>query len=271
MPYRVLPGGASSSRVYLVDAGGNGDHQTIQAALNAAHAQAPTAEARWLVLVGPGIYAESLNLYDHVDVAGLAPGPAAIVQAPSGYPAVAVPASCWLSNLRLGGESDPILQVNLAGIELTLDNLVIRQAAVSVGGVKLTAAATLCLRQCDIQSGGHALRVGAGTVTAVNSRFAHQHSQAGAPTEAAVLMDGGSLTLDKCVIENLSPAGAGVSFSANPSLARLVHCTVRKASGSYSVDAVVSCANASVLACALNAAVSTNLGVSAGNTINSAV
>jgi hypothetical protein len=46
---------------------------------------------------------------------------------------------------------------------------------------------------------------------------------------------------------------------------------VRKSSGSYSVDAAVSCANASVLACALNAAVSANLGTSAGNTINSAV
>ena len=83
MPYRVLPGGASSSRFYLVDGGGNGDHQTIQAALNTAHAQSPTADARWLVLVGPGVYVKSLNLYDHVDVAGLAPGPAAIVQAPS--------------------------------------------------------------------------------------------------------------------------------------------------------------------------------------------
>jgi hypothetical protein len=73
------------------------------------------------------------------------------------------------------------------------------------------------------------------------------------------------------VIENLSPAGAGVYLSANPTLARLVHCTVRKASGSYSVDAAVSCANASLLACALNAAVSSNIGTSAGNTVNSAV
>ena len=100
MPYRVIPGGASSSRMYLVDAGGNGDHQTIQAAFNAAHAQAPSAAERWLVLVGPGIYPESLTLYDYVDVSGLAPGPAAIVQAPPGYSAVATPASCWLSNLR---------------------------------------------------------------------------------------------------------------------------------------------------------------------------
>ena len=56
MPYRVIPGGASSSRVFLVDAGGNGDHKTIQAALNAAHAQSPSASLRWLVLIGPGVY-----------------------------------------------------------------------------------------------------------------------------------------------------------------------------------------------------------------------
>ena len=73
------------------------------------------------------------------------------------------------------------------------------------------------------------------------------------------------------MVENLSPAGGGDVFDADPTLARLVHCTVRKASGSYSVDAAVSCANASVLACALNAAASTNIATNAGNTVNSAV
>lgn len=271
MPYRVLPGGASSSRVYLVDAGGNGDHQTIQAALNAAHAQSPSEHQRWLVLAGPGVYTESLHLYDYVDLAGLAPGPSAIVQAPQGYPAIAVPATCWLSNLRLAGESDPILQVNLDGLELTLDNLVICQSTPSVTGLKLSAESRVSLRQCDLQSGGHAVRLGAGTLQAVNSRLAHQHAVSGAPTEYAVLVDAGTLNLDKCVIENLAPAGAGVYFSANPALARLIHCTVRKASGSYSVDAGVSCASASVLACALNATVSSNIGTSAGNTVNTAV
>ena len=161
--------------------------------------------------------------------------------------------------------------VNAAGIELTLDNLVIAEGNPSVGGIKLSASSSLVLRNCDLQAGGHGLRVGAGTVRAINSRLAHQHSDSGAPSEHAVQIDAGTVNLDKCVIENLSPAGSGVYFSANPTLARIIHCTVRKASGSYSVDAAVSCANASVFACALNAAVSGNVGTAVGNTVNAGV
>jgi hypothetical protein len=271
MPYRVLPGGASSSRVYLVDGGGNGDFQTIQAALNAAHSQSPAAANRWLVLVGPGSYSESLTLYNYVDLSGLAPGPAAIVNGPSGYSAVSTPASCWLSNLRLSAQSDPVLLLNTALIEMLMDMVVIEESTPGIGGIKVTAACTLVMRSCDIQAGGNGLRTGAGTVRAYNSRLAHSHAVSGAATEYAVRVDGGTLVLDKCVVENTSPAGTGVYFSANPTSAKVLHCTVRKASGSYAVDAAVSCANAAVYASALNAAVHSNIGVSAGNTVDAGV
>ncbi len=271
MPYRVLPGGASSSRVYLVDGGGNGDYQSIQAALNAAHAQSPSASNRWLVLVGPGSYSESLVLYDHVDLSGMAPGPAAVITAPEGYSAISTPASAWLSNLRLSGASDPVLLLNSAGIELHLDTLVIDESDVGVDGIKVSAACSLVMRHCDIQAGGEALRVGGGSVDAYHSRFCHAHNDSGAGTEYAVRIDGGSLVMQHCVLENLSPAGAGVYFSADPTSAKLLHCTVRKASGSYAVQAAVSAPSAAVYGCCLNAAVDPNVGTALGNTVDAGI
>jgi hypothetical protein len=271
MPYRVIPGGASSSRVYLVDGGGNGDYQSVQAAINAAHTQAPTAEERWLVLVGPGAYVESLTLYDYVDVSGLAPGPAAIVQAPVGQYALATPASCWLSNLRLSGSTDPLLLLNASGIELVLDTVVVYESNPGVAALKVTANCTLRLRNCDIQAGGYALRLAAGTARLYDSRLCHNHSNAGAATEQALLVEAGTLLAERCAIENTSPAGSAVKFSANPTQARLLHCSLRKASGSIAVEAAVACPNASVAGCALNGTVHANVGVSVGNDVDVSV
>jgi hypothetical protein len=271
MPYRVIPGGASSSRVYLVDGGGNGDFQTVQAAINAAHEQEPTSEERWLVLVGPGVYDESLTLYDYVDVSGLAPGPAAIIQAPEGQYAVATPASCWLSNLRLSGGTDPVLLLNAAGIELVLDTLVIAESDPGVAALKITADCTLRLRNCDIQAGGVALRMAAGTARLYDSRLCHSHGDAGAATEQALLLEAGTFLAERCAVENTSPAGSAVKFSANPTQARLLHCSLRKASGSYAVEASAACPNASVVGCALNGTVHANVGVSVGNDVDASV
>lgn len=270
MPYRVLPGGASSSRVYLVDGGGNGDQRTIQAALNAAHAQAPTATMRWLVLVGPGVYSESLVLYDHVDLSGLAPGPAAIITAPTGYSAVGTVASCWLTNLKLSGASNPILNLNTAGAELVLDTVTIAEDDPQVAGIKVNTG-TLILRNCDIAAGGMALQVGGGTVKATNTRLCHTHANASAPTESAVQIEGGTVLLEKCVLENLSPAGVALHITTNPTSAKTLHSTLRKASGSYAVTADVACANALVVECALNAAIDSDIGVASGNTVDSGV
>ncbi len=271
MPYRVIPGGASSSRTYLVDGGGNGDYATIQAAINAAHEQEPTAEGRWLVLVGPGVYTESLTLYDYVDVSGLAPGPAAIIQAPEAQYAVATPASCWLSNLRLSGTTDPLLLLNTAEIELVLDTVVIEEDDPGVAALKITADCTLRLRNCDIQAGGYALRLAAGSARLYDSRLCHDHADAGAATEQALLVEAGTLLAERCAIENTSPAGSAVKFSANPTQARLLHCSLRKASGSYAVEAALACPNASVVGCALNASVHANVGVSVGNDVDASV
>jgi hypothetical protein len=271
MPYRVLPGGASSSRVYLVDAGGNGDFRSVQAAINAAAAQSPLPDDRWLVLVGPGVYRESLSLSDHVDVSGLSPGAAAVIRAPEGQSAVAVPASCWLANLRLAGTNDPLVLANTAGVELYLEGVVIAEDTPGAAGLKLSAAGQVTLRGCDIQAGGNGVQVGAGVLRAYNSRLAHYHAVAGADPEYAVQVDGGTAVLELCVVENLGPAGAGALLTAEPELFKLVHCTVRKASGAYSVDAALSCPNAGVFACALNAALSSNIGSAAGNTVHAGV
>lgn len=269
MPYRVLPGGASSSRVYLVDGGGNGDHATIQAALNAAYAQSPSADNRWLVLVGPGSYSESLSLFDFVDLAGLAPGPAAIVNAPAGQPAIASPASCWLSNLRLSGSSSPLLPIASAGWSLVLDSIVIAEDSPGLDGILLSADSVLTLRRCDLQTGGDTLAISAGTLRVEGTRLAHFHTNPTAPTEYPLVISGGDALFDHCVLENLGYAGSGVHFIADPKNARLLQCTIRKASGAYAISAAVACASASVIACVLNAAIDATIGVASGNTIES--
>ena len=59
-------------RIIVVDALGQGDYQTIQGAIDAAQAESPSNTEQWLVMVAPGLYAETLALYDYVHVAGFA-------------------------------------------------------------------------------------------------------------------------------------------------------------------------------------------------------
>jgi len=269
LPYRVIPGGASSSRCYLVDGGGNGDYQTIQMAINAAHGQTPTATNRWLVLVGPGTYAESLTLYDYVDVSGLSPGPAVIVAAPTGQYAVATPASCWVSNMRLSGQKDPILLINTSGITLEMDGVEIDESSQVITGIKITDWSTLIARNCDFETGGSALKLILGQAEMYHSRLAKGGSDAG--YDAPVYVEDGVLLLDGCIIENKSVHGAGVLFHSNPSTAKILGCTIRKASGTDSVDCDAACANALVAGCLVNGVIDANVGTDTGNTVDASI
>jgi len=265
LPYRVIPGGASSSRCYLVDGGGNGDYQTIQAAINAAHTQTPTATNRWLVLVGPGTYAESLTLYNYVDVSGLSPGPAAIVVAPTGQYVIATPANCWVSNMKLSGLTDPIILVNTITGPFVLDSVVMDEYTESITGVKISADAVVELRSCQIKVGGHGVNITSlgAYLDIINSKIEH-FNVSGAPTEYPLRVQGGYTLVENSVLDNLI-AGAGVYFAANPSQAKIINSIIRQAGGGDSVDCAGATANAVVIGCLVNGAIDVNVGVSTGN------
>jgi hypothetical protein len=205
-----------------------------------------------------------------VDVSGLAPGPSAILRAPAGNSLINTVASCWLSHLRLSGETDPLLALNTAEAELVLEAVTIDEVLPGVSGIKASQGG-LVLRGCDLSAGGEALQVSGGSVTASGCRLAHAHADSGAGTEHAVQVDGGELLLEACTLENLSPAGAALHFTANPTRARVLGCTLRKADGTYAVSADAACADALVVMCALNGAVHSNIGTAAGNTVDAGV
>jgi hypothetical protein len=250
----------------MVDGGGNGDYSTIQAAITAAHAEAPTATERWLVLVGPGEYEESLTLYDYVDISGITPGFAARVVAPTGQNVIATVANCWLSNLYLSGQTDPVIQVNVAAIELKLDTVRISESTADIGILKISAAATVELRNCDFAGAGNVLRVGAGTLKAYNSKF----SCSAASTYYALQVDGGTVEMNHSIIEN-TVAGPGVYFSANPTSGKILHCTVRKASGTNSVDCAGASAAVVVAGTLHNGTIDADVGVATGNDTNAGI
>jgi len=250
-----------------VDGGGNGDYQTIQAAINAAHAQVPTSTNRWLVLVGPGSYTESLTLYDYVDVSGLSPGPAAKVVAPTAQSVIATPATSWLSNLSLYGLTDPCVLLNVADITLRMDTVQILIGTAAIGGIKsVHVDSTLELYSCDITVGGHALRVVNGTVKAYNTKF----GTLSGPGYYPVYIEGGWTDLSYCEIVNSIGEG-GVNFVANPGRGRILHCIVRKAAGTYSVLAGVACAAATVAGTLHNGSIHANVGVAVGNDADASV
>ena len=114
---RVLAAAVTApGRIIVVDLLGQGDYQTIQEAIDAAQAESPSNTEQWLVLVGPGVYAETLTLYDYVHVAGFAPGPTALIK-PSGASAIANGAECTLSNLALSGDSSPLITTGVSWLD----------------------------------------------------------------------------------------------------------------------------------------------------------
>jgi len=83
----ITANNASPERVIVVDRGGNGDFTSIQMAINAAAARSPSATNPWLVLVAPGVYAESLTLANHVHLVSLGGQESVVLQA-SGTPLI---------------------------------------------------------------------------------------------------------------------------------------------------------------------------------------
>jgi len=225
---------ASLGRIITVDKLGQGDYQTIQEGINAAQAESPSDTEQWTVLVAPGVYAETLSLYDYVNVAGFAPGLAAVVK-PSGAVAIAVGAECTLSNLSLSGDSSPLITTGtgMTG-KLRLWNVLIENSQVGITCLWMNASAgEIEIRDSVLQAGGAALLQYAGTVKIFNSilRTKHGESYPGYYPYPVIFSSAGTLEVYHSLIENCTEMGGGVEFNVAPTLSKFQFCTVRQAGG----------------------------------------
>lgn len=261
-PKRVLPGTDQyGSRRLVVDALGNGDYTTIQAALEAAYSQTPADDSRWLVQVAPGDYQESLTLYDYIDIAGMAPGYGAHLVSPSNQAAVCSAAVCTLSNLRFSGSNDPIIQSGASfGGEMQFTGCLADYDDPEVTLIQLQSG-TFTLVGCRFKVGGRAAYVTGGTLQVEHCTLEHSHSDSGATTEPVIEIAGPAAL--ECqgsrVVNSAASGGAAVMISSTPSSARLHHCLLRKASGSYSIDTSTS-PTVYLGACTANAGLNPSIG-----------
>jgi hypothetical protein len=261
MPYRVLPIGGAFGRTLVVDPNGNGDYTTVQAAINAAQAQTPSASARWLVLVAPGTYAESLTLYDYVDLAALSPGITVRLEQTS-QSVIANGALCWISGFQFDGQVSPVLDLNSvpagsgAAGRMVLDSCLVDQSYSAVDGVEVDpeTGGVVELRRCTLKVHRTALVLKSNTVELYDCRL-YRGSHAQVDDQAVVQVEAGALLAYRCNIENLY-AGYAVYFSAANSASKLVHCVLRYGANgavNYVADAA-SASTALFLANAANAA-----------------
>ena len=246
------------SRALIVDAQGNRDYTTIQAAINAAQAQTPAADSRWLVLVAPGEYQESLTLYDYIDVAGYANGYTSYIKCPASQPAIANLAGVTISNVRLGGDYDNIVQSGGSTDTIRFDSILVDLEAGEDGTVFQLLTGTIEIWDSYISAQQRVAYITAGTLKAYNSTL-REYNTDGDLDEYAVLDIDGAATVDlwHCSVINEASAGSGGAavLIQNASVTFKAHTTLfRKASGSESIATTV-IPTIYLAACVANAAI----------------
>jgi len=240
-PKRVLQGPEQyGTRLINVDSQGNGDYTTIQAAIDAAHSQSPGADSRWLIRVAPGEYTESLTLHDYIDICGYAPGQAAYLITPAAQPAIANAAECTISNLRIGGDNDPVIQTGagFSGV-MKLVHLTVMESDASLTFLQLTCG-SVEIWHSDIRFGGRVAYLTAGTLVTHSSRLHQDNTDSGGDTYSVISLNDASAVFEAnfCEISNQAITGSGGAavgiYNASASV-RLHSCVLRKASGTYSI------------------------------------
>jgi hypothetical protein len=231
---RILPDSALlGQQTLLVDAQGDGDYTTIQAALNEA-AEHATASSRWSVRVAPGVYSGQVTLKSYVDLVGLAPGRAAMLTRNSGVVLVAE-GSCTVANLWLQSVDSPalVLGSGFSGL-LELDGVIIDQTYLDVPPIS-QAGGQLHIYRSRLASGG-ALHLAGGSLAMYASILRNQATADGGEN-MALYLQGGSAVLEGCLVENVSPAGYGVYIDGAIDGFTARHCTFRKVDATYAIHA----------------------------------
>jgi len=136
-----------------VDEEGNGDFVTIQAAIDGAHAENPSELQPFTLLIAPGVYYESLTLYDHIHLIGLGKASAVkIVQEDQSV--IRNGANCMLSNVCIRGNFSPMINISASfDGEMLLNQVVIAEQLAGVDSIHFSGG-KLVLEQCWLGCGG---------------------------------------------------------------------------------------------------------------------
>ena len=233
MSSRILPSSyLLGQQTLLVDAQGNGDYTTIQAALNAAAVYA-TVTSRWSVRVAPGLYTEQITLKDYVDLTGLGPGRATRLKRSSGN-LFAAPASCVVANLWLETVDAPVVSTGgaFAGT-LELDDVIVDQTVLDVASIQV-ASGTIIVNRSNLSCGGY-LDLSAGTLKVHHSIIRNQALSDGG-ANMVLYIQGGTLLLTHSLLENVSPAGYCVYIDGAVSSLKAFHSTFRKSTSTNAIE-----------------------------------
>lgn len=247
---RILPNTHRlGTQTLLVDAQGDGDTTSIQAALDIA-ANFATLDSPWSVRVAPGTYSEQLILRDYVDLLGLGPGRATRMCRQSGA-VISQPATCTVANLWIETSDTPAIALDdgFSGV-LDLDGVIVDQAALDVQAVQV-AGGTLRLARCLLASGG-AVELSGGTLLVHHSVIRNQAVYDGGQNMALYIQHG-TLLLHGCLVENVSPAGYAVYIDNSVTSLKGYHTVFRAASATYAIHTALP-ATFSLAACCGNAA-----------------
>jgi len=236
-PDRVLIGTELyGSRIMHVDSLGNGDYTTIQSAIDAAQGETPAADSRWLVMVAPGEYQESLTLYDYVDISGYAPGHTAHLISPSNQAAIDNGAEVTISNLKITGENDPVIRTDTATDTMRFVNCVTDNNYDEVIIIQSTAG-TIEVIGSLFTTQGRTFYVTTGTLKLYDSVFIRD----GGENEAVMDLNGAAtIEAHRCSFIN-SGAGGGPAIKINsiPTSFIMHHCLFRESSGGESIATTV--------------------------------
>jgi len=251
---RVLTGPEQyGSRIIIVDAQGNGDHITIQAAIDAAQAQTPATDSRWLVLVAPGEYQEALTLYDYVDVAGYAPGYSVNLISPSNQQAITNFAEVTISNLNITGVNNPLISsgASAAGKTTRFVNCTSTIDDQEIILFQMTTG-TLIIIDSHFLASGRVIYITGGAVYIYDSDLTRDGAETGYPIE---LNAAATLEAYRSSFINIGAGGGSAIYihTATPTSVILHNCLFRKASGTESISTNIS-PTIYLAACVANAA-----------------
>lgn len=193
--YGVTP--STASRTLYVDPAGDDStglpYQTIQAAMDYANSQTPTAAAQWVVLVRPGTYVEDLTFYQWVHLFGWPGG--------EGTPLVTV-------------QNDTVVSHDISlpdpNATLTFCNLKFERSGASTNAtVSQAANGAVRLVRCRVEGwGSGGAYASSGDTTFIECRLAGEVGSA--PPDYAVTLSG-STTFDRCTVTGQSGIFLAVS------------------------------------------------------------